>query len=137
MAYTASALSFMLEGLAKSVLLTGSQIPLTHIRADASDNILHSLLLAGTVSVPEVCIYFNHQLLRGNRSTKVSTSEFDAFRSYNYPPLAKVGTQLDVNWGVVLKRSDSAFKVHKCASLCLFKVSLNNTHTSHPYSPFA
>ncbi|TIA68864.1 hypothetical protein E3P91_03883 [Wallemia ichthyophaga] len=123
MSYTASALSFMLEGLAKSVLLTGSQIPLTHIRADASDNILHSLLLAGTECVPEVCIYFNDQLLRGNRSTKVSTSEFDAFRSYNYPPLAKVGTRLDVNWPSVQRQSGDALRVHKSLSpeICVLR----------------
>ena len=133
MAYTASALSFMLEGLHKSVLLTGSQIPLTHIRADASDNILHSLLLAGTVTVPEVCIYFNHQLLRGNRSTKVSTSEFDAFRSYNCPPLARVGATFDVNWSVVRGGSKSdknavsqlePLTVHKTLSpeICVLRV---------------
>ncbi|TIB67392.1 hypothetical protein E3Q24_04168 [Wallemia mellicola] len=116
MAYTASALSFMLEGLDKTILLTGSQIPLTHIRADASDNILHSLLIAGTITIPEVTIYFNHQLLRGNRATKVSTSEFDAFRSYNYPPLAKVGTKLDVNWNVVLPKSNKPFTVHKSSN---------------------
>ena len=88
MAYTASALSFMLEGLGKTVVLTGAQIPIGHARSDASDNLIGSIIIAGEGRVPEVCLYFGKKLLRGNRSTKVSADEMEAFASPNFPPLA-------------------------------------------------
>lgn len=101
MAYTASALSFMLEGLEKSVILTGSQIPLSRTRNDAVDNLLGALLIAGHYELPEVGIYFNGKLLRGNRARKVDASGLDAFRSANLPPLAEVGVRVDVRWDLV------------------------------------
>ena len=101
MAYTAAALSFMLEGLDKSVVLTGSQIPLSRTRNDAVDNLLGALLLAGIYTVPEVGIYFSDKLLRGNRARKVDASGFDAFRSGNFPPLVQVGVEVDVRWDLV------------------------------------
>ena len=97
MAYTASALSFMLGGLGKPVILTGSQIPLAEVRSDARENLVTSLLIAAHASVPEVCVYFGGLLLRGNRSTKVSSSGFGAFASPNFPPLGRVGVEIDLD----------------------------------------
>ena len=97
MAYTASALSFLLENLTKPVILTGSQLPLGQLRTDGKENILTSIELAstyhrdGTPVVPEVCIYFNGHLLRGNRSTKKNADGFNAFDSFNYPHLCDAG----------------------------------------------
>lgn len=97
MAYTAAALSYMLEGLAKPVILTGSQIPLGEIRSDGNDNLVTSLMLAGFYQVPEVCLFFGNQLFRGNRSTKVSSDELIAFDSPNYPALAEAGVRIRMN----------------------------------------
>lgn len=97
MAYTASALSFMLEGLNKPVVLTGSQIPLCELRSDGRDNFLASLLIAASDSVHEVCLYFGGKLLRGNRATKYSADGLIAFSSPNYPPLAEVGITIRYN----------------------------------------
>ena len=91
MAYTASALSFMLENLNKPVVLTGSQIPLCEIRSDGRDNIITSLLIAASGRVREVCLYFGGMLLRGNRATKYSADGLIAFVSPNYPALAEAG----------------------------------------------
>lgn len=96
MAYTASALSFMLEGLAKPVILTGSQIPLCEIRNDGRDNLITSLIIAGNYAVPEVCLYFGNELFRGNRSTKISSDELVAFGSPNFPALAEAGVRIQV-----------------------------------------
>lgn len=102
MAYTASALSFMLENLGKPVILTGSQLPLAEVRSDARENLITSLLLAAKQDLPEVCLYLNGALLRGNRSTKVSSSGFNAFASPNFPPLGTVGVDIDVNASLLL-----------------------------------
>ncbi len=83
MAYTASALSFMLEGLSKPVILTGSQIPLCEIRNDARDNLITALIIAGYYHVPEVCLFFGNELYRGNRATKISADDLIAFDSPN------------------------------------------------------
>ena len=91
MAYTASALSFMLEGLGKPVVLTGSQIPIGQVRSDARENLVTALLIAGEGKCPEVSLYFGGKLLRGNRATKVSANDLAAFDSPNYPELANVG----------------------------------------------
>ena len=91
MAYTASALSFMLENLDKPVILTGSQIPLCEVRSDGRDNLITSLLIAAEGVVHEVCLYFGGRLLRGNRATKISADGFLAFDSPNCPHLAEVG----------------------------------------------
>ena len=97
MAYTASALSFMLENLTKPVIFTGSQLPLGLLRTDGKENLLTSIELAsmyhpdGRPMVPEVCIYFNGHLLRGNRSTKRNADGFNAFDSFNYPHLCDAG----------------------------------------------
>ena len=94
MAYSASALSFMLEGLGKLVIFTGSQIPQCELRSDGRDNIINSLLIAGSGRAREVCVYFNGVLLRGNRSTKQSSDHLLAFESPNYPHLADAGIDL-------------------------------------------
>jgi L-asparaginase len=106
MAFTASALSFMLQGLAKPVVLTGAQLPIAEPRSDARENLITSLEIAsakkdGHPIVPEVCLYFDYELLRGNRSKKVESMHFDAFESENYPPLAKAGVAIDYNFSVI------------------------------------
>jgi len=111
MAYTASALSFMLGGLDKPVIVTGAQIPLMRLRNDALDNLLGALGIAGHYRIPEVCLYFHHRLLRGCRATKVDAADLDAFASPNLPPLAEVGVDLKVRWGVVRSPSTSGLSV--------------------------
>lgn len=103
MAYTASAISFMLVGLNKPVIFTGSQLPIGRLRTDGKENLISSLQIAaertssGEPMVPEVCIYFNGLLLRANRTIKSSAEQFDAFLSMNYPPLAQVGIDINFN----------------------------------------
>lgn len=109
MAYTASALSFMLENLAKPVIITGSQIPLAEARNDAMNNIITALWLAAHTNIPEVCIYFNHQMLRGNRARKVSAQRFHAFESPNAPHIASIGINIRLNEGIILKKPAEAF----------------------------
>lgn len=111
MAYTASALSFMLENLAKPVIITGSQIPLSEVRNDAHDNILTSLWLCAHQPINEVCIYFNQQLLRGNRTQKISAQQFNAFDSPNYPHLASIGISIDVHHELLLPLPKKAFRL--------------------------
>lgn len=96
MAYTASALSFMLENLSKPVILTGSQIPLVEIRNDARDNLINSVLIASRYAIPEVCVYFGEKLYRGNRVRKMNAQSYDAFNSPNFLPLADVATDINV-----------------------------------------
>ncbi|KAI0407379.1 L-asparaginase [Xylaria palmicola] len=114
LAYSASALSFMLADLGKPVVLTGSQAPIFSLQSDAVDNLLGSLIVAGTFVVPEVGLFFHHKLYRGNRCTKVSASAFEAFASPNCDPLARVTSLgVDVNWGLVLRPTNIArFEVH-------------------------
>ena len=94
MSYTASALSFMLEGLDKPVVFTGAQIPLCELRSDGRDNLINSIIIAGEGEVREVCVYFGGRLLRANRSTKISSEELQAFDSPDYPHLAEVGIDI-------------------------------------------
>lgn len=103
MAYTASALSFMLENLGKPVILTGSQLPIGILRTDGKENLITAIEIAaarrpdGSPMVPEVCIFFENELMRGNRTTKINAENFNAFRSFNYPPLAKAGIHIRYN----------------------------------------
>ncbi len=106
MAYTASALSFMLAGLAKPVIITGSQIPLCEIRNDARDNLITALLIAAEGKVSEVCLYFGNKLFRGNRATKISSDELIAFDSPNYPPLAEAGVKIEINSKYLLEKGN-------------------------------
>lgn len=94
MAYTASALPFMLEGLDKPVILTGSQIPLCEIRSDGRDNLITALMIIAQAPVPEVCLCFGNRLLRGCRATKVDAAGFQAFDSPNYPDLGTIGVTI-------------------------------------------
>ena len=102
MAYSASALSFMLSGLNKPVIFTGAQLPIGSPRSDARENFMGALEIAsdfrdGKPMVSEVCVFFNHLLIRGNRSKKVESNHFDAFESENYPVLAEAGVSIDFN----------------------------------------
>lgn len=108
MAYTASALSFILRGLDKPVILTGSQIPLSEIRSDGRDNLITSLLIAGEGVVREVALYFSGKLLRGNRATKMSADDLVAFASPNFPPLAEVGITIKYNYSVIRSASEES-----------------------------
>lgn len=109
MAYTASALSFMLENLSKPVILTGSQLPIGVLRTDGKENLITSIEIAaakhpdGTAIVPEVCIFFENHLLRGNRTTKINAENFNAFRSYNYPTLATAGIHIKYDYDRIRK----------------------------------
>ena len=100
MAYTASALSFMLEGLNKPIIFTGSQLPIGVLRTDGKENLMTSIEIAaahdaeGNPIVPEVCIFFENHLMRGNRTTKMNAENFNAFRSSNYPILAEAGIHI-------------------------------------------
>ncbi|WP_299203045.1 asparaginase [uncultured Amphritea sp.] len=109
MAYTASALSFILQGIDKPVIITGSQIPLSELRNDALDNLVTSLILAGNFAIPEVCIYFNGRLLRGNRSRKVKSSELNAFDSPNFAWLGQVGIHIELQYELLLKQGTPHF----------------------------
>jgi len=109
MAFTASALSFMLENLDKPVILTGSQIPLSEVRNDAVENVITSLWICAHQPINEVCIYFNQHLLRGNRAQKVSAHQFNAFDSPNFPHLAKIGISIELNTDLLLKKAKEPF----------------------------
>ena len=118
MAYSASALSFMLENLSKPVIFTGSQLPVGRPRTDGKENLISSVEIAvakdsqGSALVPEVCIFFNSQLLRGNRSTKADATSFHAFRSPNCPPLATAGIDIRYNEKVILPATGKPFRIH-------------------------
>jgi L-asparaginase len=119
MAYTASALSFLLENLSKPVILTGAQLPIGVARTDARENLITALEIAsaeinGRPVIPEVAIYFNSFLLRGNRAKKKESSQFNAFRSENYPNLAEIGVTIDYNFPFIMPfRPDLPLKVHE------------------------
>ena len=92
----------MLQNLGKPVILTGSQAPMLELQNDATDNLLGSLVIAGHYMIPEVCLFFNYKLFRGNRTTKVSATEFSAFQSPNLPCLARVSSQkTQVAWDII------------------------------------
>lgn len=112
MAYTASALSFLLRDLGKTVILTGSQIPIAEVRSDAREQLITALQLAGDFDIPEVCISFNGRLLRGNRSVKVNATGLNAFDSPNYPPLADIGVDIEVFWERMLPMPDDPLHVY-------------------------
>jgi L-asparaginase len=107
MAYSASALSFMIEGLTKPVIFTGSQLPIGTPRTDGKENLISSVEIAaakdteGHAIVPEVCIYFDNVLMRGNRASKINSDNFRAFRSPNFPPLAEAGIHIRYNSGLI------------------------------------
>jgi L-asparaginase len=117
MSYTAAALSFMLQNLAKPVVLTGSQLPIGEIRTDAKENLITALEIAATkkdgkAMVPEVSVYFDFQLFRGNRSIKNDSEKFEAFSSPNYPILAEAGVNLDFFSNYILPIPTEEFQIH-------------------------
>ena len=109
MAYSASALSFMLQGLKKPVIFTGSQLPIGQIRTDGKENLITAIEIAGLKNkegeslIQEVAIYFEYSLYRGNRASKISANHFEAFDSPNYPPLAVAGVDIDFNFSAFYK----------------------------------
>lgn len=118
MSYTASALSFMLENLNKPVIITGSQLPLGMPRTDGRENFITSLELAAaktdeTPIIPEVAIYFENQLFRGNRTYKFNAENFEAFKSVNYPPLADVGVNIRYHRNNIRKPNFKKLKIHQ------------------------
>jgi L-asparaginase len=117
MSFTASALSFMLENLNKPVILTGSQLPIGVIRTDGKENLITAIEIAaakekGKPVVSEVCIYFEFQLYRGNRTHKFNAEHFQAFRSANYPVLAEAGVHIKYNQAAIKKLNTKKLKVH-------------------------
>lgn len=118
MAYTASALSFMLENLNKPVVLTGSQLPIGVIRTDGKENLITAIEIAssyenGRPVVPEVCIYFEYELYRGNRTHKFNSEHFDAFKSPNYPVLAEAGVKIQYDRHAIREYTSRGLKVHQ------------------------
>lgn len=117
MAYTASALSFLLEGLNKPVILTGSQLPIGTLRTDGRENLLTAIEIAaetvdGRAMVPEVAVYFEYRLYRGNRTVKVHAERFEAFRSPNWPVLAEAGTRIRYDHRAILPPRSGPLTVH-------------------------
>lgn len=118
MSYSASALSFMLEHLAKPVVFTGSQLPIGDLRTDAKENLITAVQVAALRKrnrpvITEVCLYFEYKLYRANRTSKVSAENFEAFASPNYPELLTSGVHLMINEGYLWKPARKALKVHK------------------------
>jgi L-asparaginase len=118
MAYVSSALSFMLENLQKPVIFTGSQLPIGYLRTDAKENLITSIEIASAYNgeepiISEVCLYFEYKLYRANRTTKLSASQFEAFSSMNYPPLAESGVHLNFNQNLLLKSEHNELIVRK------------------------
>jgi L-asparaginase len=118
MAFSASALSFMLENLSKPVIFTGSQLPIGSLRTDAKENLISSIEIAaatknGEPVVPEVGIFFENRLYRGNRTTKYNTEDFNAFMSGNYPPLAESGVHIRYNYSAIRYSNKEPLIVHK------------------------
>lgn len=118
MAYSASALSFLLENVDKPIIFTGSQLPIGKIRTDGKENLITAIEIAaakenGYPIVPEVAIYFEYSLYRGNRTTKVSAENFEAFQSPNYPLLAEAGVHIKYNRFAINKTTEEKFYVRK------------------------
>lgn len=131
MAYSASALSFLLKNLNKPVIFTGSQIPIGEVRTDGKENIITAVEIAGSkindkAIVPEVAIYFHNKLLRANRTVKLSSENLDAFHSFNYPPLAEVG--IDINYNMAYIRPTSEYSpplrisTHLCSEIVVIRL---------------
>jgi L-asparaginase len=135
MSYTASALSFLLEDLNKPVVLTGSQLPIGATRTDARENFIAALEIAaakdkkGNAVVPEVCVFFDKLLIRGNRARKVESENFNAFQSPNYPPLASAGIFIHYNTAMITPFQSKTLWLYEqmCPDVVIFKVfpSLN------------
>ena len=131
MAYTASALSFMLENLGKPVIITGAQLPIGKLRTDGKENLLTSIEIAaarnaeGLPMVPEVCIFFENRLMRGNRTTKINAEGFNAFRSFNFPSLADAGIRIKYDTKLIRRPVAGApLRVHHLLDTSIFILTL-------------
>lgn len=139
MAFTASALSFMLQGLKKPIILTGSQLPIGTIRTDGKENFITSVEIAamhdvnGIALVQEVAIYFEYSLYRGNRTSKVSASEFEAFKSGNYPELARAGVEININYGALYRSKYDTLVFSTKLETRIAHISLFPGIQFHPY----
>ena len=130
MSYTASALSFMLRNLSKPVIFTGSQIPIGVLRTDGRENLITAIEIAGArrpdgrPEVAEVALYFQNRLFRANRTSKISAEALNAFRSYNYPPLAEVGVNIAYDRNAGLPRSGKPLEVFTgfCPNVLVLKL---------------
>ncbi|MEA3316773.1 MAG: asparaginase [Bacteroidota bacterium] len=130
MAFSASALSFMLEDLQKPVIFTGSQLPIGTLRTDGKENIITAIEIAASVKneqamVPEVCIYFENKLFRGNRTTKHNAEYFNAFESPNYPALADVGINIKYNYGAIhypVMKKELSINTHLDSNVVICKI---------------
>jgi L-asparaginase len=124
MSYSASALSFMLDNLSKPIIFTGSQLPIGMLRTDGKENLISAIEIAaakennGLSVVPEVCIFFENQLFRGNRTTKSNAENFNAFRSPNHPPLAEAGIHIRYNTPYIRPHPSEEKKLEIFTSLC-------------------
>ena len=141
MAYTATALSFFFENLGKPVIVTGSQLPLAKPRSDAAQNLVTALTIAasqGVPTIPEVCIFFDKKLLRGNRSRKVSSTGFDGFDSPNFPPLAVIGEHIKVNEKIIRKIPKDPFFINPSLNpnVMIFEMFPGIQSTNIPRSVF-
>ena len=133
MAYTASALSFMLENLAKPVIITGSQVPIGEVRTDGEENLITAVQIAaatqpdGRPMVQEVAILFENYLWRGNRATKRSADNFNAFKSHNYPELAKIGLGINFHEEALLRHThpaDATVRANLSLDTCVMVIDL-------------
>ena len=129
MAYTASALSFLIENNQKPIILTGSQLPIGTLRTDGKENLITAIEIAGAKNdgeavVPEVAIYFEYALYRGNRTVKMSAENFEAFQSPNYPILAEAGVHIKYNHYAILDRNAEAphFRKSVCTDIASIKL---------------
>lgn len=124
MAYSASALSFLLENLGKPVIFTGSQVPLIETHTDARENLLCSLIIASHYDIPEVCVFFNNKLFRGNRTRKLCSSSFNAFASPNFPLLGKVGVNINIIEQNLLPKPKNKCSAAKIDAINLIRLPL-------------
>jgi L-asparaginase len=140
MAYTASALSFMLQGLTKPIILTGSQLPIGTIRTDGKENLITAVEIAaaknadGSAIVQEVAIYFEYSLYRGNRCTKISANQFEAFASPNYPPLAVAGVTIEYKLDQESIKKRPVLQVYKNLET---RIGLLKIYPSIPFKNYA
>lgn len=124
LAFSASALSFILRNLAKPVIFTGSQVPLSEPHTDARDNLIHAMILAAHYPIYEVCLFFNNKLLRGNRSRKVNTYSFDAFASPNFPALAQVGIRFELRKDLLLAKPSQSLSLAQLKEASIVHLNL-------------
>jgi L-asparaginase len=117
MAFTSSALSFLFEGLSKTIVVTGSQLPLSYTLNDALSNLTGAIVMAATSEIPEVTLYFDYQLFRGNRAAKVNASQVAAFASPNFPALATVGTESTIQTNLILPKPPKSISLSVQANL--------------------